>query len=74
MQGLQLTKAYFDAYGRTLIEGPLAPYQSVLAAGLVGEGSDCFGFDDAISQDHDFGPGFCLWLPDALYQEVGRNL
>lgn len=74
MQGLQLAKAYFDAYGRTLIEGPLAPYQSVLAAGLVGEGSDCFGFDDAISQDHDFGPGFCLWLPDALYQEVGRNL
>lgn len=49
MQGLQLAKAHFDAYGRTLIEGPLAPYQSVLAAGLVGEGSDCFGFDDAIS-------------------------
>lgn len=74
MQGLALAKAYFDAYGRTLIEGPLAQYQSLLAAGLVGEGSECFGFDDAISQDHDFGPGFCLWLPDALYQEVGRSL
>lgn len=74
MKGLQLAKAYFDAYGRALIEGPLAEYQSVLAAGLVGEGSDCFGFDDAISQDHDFGPGFCLWLPDALYREIGMAL
>ena len=74
MQGLALARAYFDAYGAPMIERQFAAYKSSMAVGLVGEGSECFGYDDAFSQDHDFGPGFCIWLPQTVYAEIGAEL
>lgn len=44
------------------------------AVGLVGYGSECFGFDDEISKDHDYGPSFCIWLPQEVYIKYGKKM
>ena len=59
-QGLALSREYYETYGRPMLEQQFAPYKDKIAAGLVGKGSDCFGFDDRYSRDHDWGPDFCL--------------
>ena len=63
MNGLELSRAYFETYGRPMLEEQFPELLPYLAAGLCGSGSECFGYDDEISRDHDFEPGFCLFLP-----------
>lgn len=73
--GMQLSQSYWQTYGKPLLDQPkFARYKNRIAAGLVGHGSECYGFDDEISRDHDFGPGFCLWLTDEDYAEIGADL
>lgn len=73
--GMQLAKSYWQTYGKPLLELPkFTKYKNRIAAGLVGHGSECYGFDDEISRDHDFGPGFCLWLTDEDYAKIGDDL
>lgn len=72
--GLQLSKQYYEQYGKPMLEERFSDYMDQLAAGLVGEGSDCYGYDDALSADHDFGPDFCIWLSDEAYDEIGEEM
>ena len=63
MNGLDISRAYFEEYGLPVLKEEFPHLLPYLAAGLFGSGSECFGFDDAVSRDHDFEPGFCLFLP-----------
>lgn len=73
-KGLDLCEAFYHEYGEPMLREKFPAYLPYIAAGLVGEGSECFGFDDEISRDHDFGPGFCLFLTDSVYEEIGEAL
>lgn len=64
MTGLELSRAYFDECGRPVLERDFSELMPYLAAGLFGAGSECVGYDDEVSRDHDFEPGFMILLPD----------
>ena len=64
MKGLELAREFYTTYGKPMLYEQFPEWRETIAVGLVGSGSECFGFDDEISRDHDFEPGFCLFLPD----------
>lgn len=64
MKGIEISKAYFEEYGRPMLEKDFSYILPYLCVGMVGSGSDCYGFDDEISRDHDFEPGFCIFIPN----------
>lgn len=64
MKGIEISKAYFEEYGRPMLEKDFSDIIPYLCVGMVGSGSDCYGFDDEISRDHDFEPGFCIFIPN----------
>lgn len=74
MKGLELAENYYEAYGRQMLDDQFADMKGQTAAGLVGYGSECLGFDDDISKDHDYGPSFCIWLPREIYKEYGARM
>lgn len=63
MGGLELARAYYEAHGAPMLREQFPELLPRIAVGLFGSGSECFGYDDDISRDHDFEPGFMLLLP-----------
>lgn len=64
MKGLELSKKFYEEFGKPMLQEQFSEIEPLIAVGLVGSGSDCYGYDDDISHDHDFEPGFCLFAPD----------
>jgi len=74
MTGLALAERFFLRHGIPMLREKFAGHLERIAAGLIGDGSDCLGFDDEYSRDHDWGPGFCLWLAAEDFAEIGPAL
>ena len=45
-----------------------------IAVGRAGHGSECFGYDDKVSRDHDYFTGFQLWIAEEDERAFGFRL
>ncbi len=64
MKGIELSEAFYLEHGLPMLKNSFPELMDTIALGICGSGSECFGYDDEISQDHDFEPGFCIFIPD----------
>lgn len=74
LKGAELCRRYFEAFGRPMLKRNFSEYLDKIACGLAGEGSECLGFDDELSADHDFGPSFVIWVDNETYDKIGTEL
>ena len=74
MKGLELARRYYsEVVLPAFIERAPGKVDS-MNFGLAGPGSECYGYDDEISRDHDWGPRVCIWIPENLYKRQSGNL
>lgn len=69
MKGITLSYHFFNEVMYPLIKNEYPILLEKCAYGLIGEGSECYGYDDEISKDHDFSPLCCIFVPHNYYPE-----
>ena len=74
MKGLELAERYYFEVCAPMLQKKFPDWMKRMAAGLVGDGSECYGYDDELSRDHDWGAEMCLWLTDEDYAAFGNEV
>ncbi len=74
MKGIELAREFYKAEGEPMLRRDFPELLPLLAVGLIGSGSECFGFDDEISKDHDFEPAFCIFIPESIDEKTAFAL
>ncbi|MBQ6980505.1 MAG: DUF4037 domain-containing protein [Clostridia bacterium] len=74
MNGLELSREFYLQYGKPMLEKEFPDKIGEIAVGLAGEGSECLGYDDEFSRDHDFEAGFCMWITPEAERDYGFKL
>jgi hypothetical protein len=67
---LELSREYFHSVAEPKLKREFPELYPRLAAGLAGNGSECFGYDDELSRDHDWGVDFFIWTTDGDKADV----
>lgn len=73
MKGLEIAEDFFLNWGKPFLEQEFPQLAKRIAAGRF-MGSDVIGADDEISQDHNWGPQFSLFLSEDDFSRSGAQL
>ena len=73
-KGMEISRLYYEEYGKKMLKEKFPECFDRMTVGLMGHGSECFGFDDIFSTDHDFGPAFCVWLEEEDAKKYGKEM
>lgn len=68
IMGIDLAKEYYLSV-KDLFFSKIGDLKEYITIGLFGLGSECFRFDDLISEDHDFDPGFIVLVSPSLLKD-----
>jgi hypothetical protein len=74
MKGMDIAKTFFFEWGYPFLKENFPEIADRMAAGRLGGGSDIIGADDEISQDHQWGPVFTLYLSAEDYAAYGEKI
>jgi hypothetical protein len=74
MNGISLSEAFFNDCVAPLVTKSQSGDLAAFSAAILGDGSEVLGYDDEISQDHNFSPRVLLFLEDEAYDRFGPAL
>lgn len=74
MQGITESFNWYQEKLLPMLEKEFCDLLPRLAIGIAGRGSECFGFDDDISRDHDFSVACTIWMTQEDETEYGFKL
>ncbi len=74
MRGIDAARQWYESAGAPMLEREFGDVVSRIAVGRAGHGSECFGYDDAVSRDHDYFTRFQLWITEEDEREFGFRL
>src|SRR5579864_4920750 len=72
MQGIELSRRFYEDLVRPWLADAAPGLRH--AAALMGYGSELLGFDDAMSQDHNWGPRAQLFVAEADFARCAPAL
>ena len=74
MRGIDASRKWYESAGAPMVEREFGDVAPRIAVGRAGRGSECFGYDDELSRDHDFFTGFQLWITEEDERAFGFRL
>jgi len=74
MRGLDAARQWYETAGAPMLEREFGDAAHRIAVGRAGHGSECFGYDDELSRDHDYFTGLQLWITEEDERAFGFRL